>query len=76
MKELAGDTQLTREEILEWFRWWESLPEGTRASMHEARVAAETAAADRTAHLKQQKAERTQAAMEERLRYQGEASRG
>ena len=61
--------------MLDWFKWWDTLPETTRTSMHEARVAAEEAKNERSLHLQQQRAFKRAAEDAEKLRYQGMPSR-
>lgn len=58
IKKLAGDTQLSREEVLTFLKWWRSLPDNTKASFTEATVAAEQALEERKAIRESQKAER------------------
>ena len=62
MKRLAGDTQLSREEVISYLRWWRSLEPRVREDMTATREAAEAAAAERKLMLAQQKAAAAQEA--------------
>lgn len=62
IKKLAGDTQLSRDDVLTFLKWWRSLPENTKTSFTEATIAAEQALEERKAIREARKAERSQQA--------------
>lgn len=47
MKQLVGDTQLSREEVLAYLNWWSSLDADVRADLQSTRLEAERAAEER-----------------------------
>ena len=71
IKKLAGDTQLTREEVIAYFKWWGSLAPAVRKDLTATRQAAEEAAAERRQVLAQQKEEARQEAVRKNQAYQG-----
>lgn len=72
VKKLAGDTQLTREEVLDYMKWWRSLDERVRKDMTATREAAEAAEAERQQVLEQQREAAAQSAAVVKLKFQGE----
>lgn len=62
IKKLAGDTQLSREEVMTFLKWWRTLPKNTKESFTEATIAAEQASVERKAIREARKAERSQQA--------------
>lgn len=53
VKEIAGDLDLSREEVLYFVGWLRSLPQETRESMKQSREAAEDAMAERKQLLRE-----------------------
>lgn len=47
VKQLVGDTQLSREEVLAYLNWWSSLDADVRADLQSTRLEAERAAEER-----------------------------
>ena len=70
VREIAGDLDLSREEVLYFVSWLRSLPPETRESMKESREAAEHALAERK-QLLQEKVPETSA---EKMTFQGGCS--
>lgn len=68
VKELSGDLQMSREEVLYFVNWLRSLPKETREAMRESIQAAESAVAERKTSL--QKSE-TVGEATEKLTFQG-----
>jgi hypothetical protein len=71
IKQLAGDLKLSREDVLDYLKWLATLGPKKRASLTEARKAAENAAAERKAIRQQQKAKASERAATQNKKYQG-----
>lgn len=72
IKKLAGDSQLTREEVLGFLKWWASLSPEVRQDMQATREAAEAAEEERKQVREQQKRVAQEEAVLKNKSYQGE----
>jgi hypothetical protein len=75
IKKLAGDSQLTREEVLGFLKWWASLSPEARKDMQATREAAEAAEEQRKQVREQQKRAAHDEAVLKNKSYQGKFKR-
>jgi hypothetical protein len=71
IKRLAGDCQMTRDEVLAYLKWWGTLSDQDRKNFCETWQAAEDASARRQTFVEDQKAAKAAKAAEENKKYQG-----
>jgi hypothetical protein len=53
IKQLAGDTQLSRQQVLSYMKWWGSLEPDVRNDLQASRLAADQAVQERRSGLAQ-----------------------